>query len=563
MNRKAIPIGVEAYKDFVNRPYYYIDKTLLIKDILDNGAKVSLFTRPRRFGKTLALSTIRTFFEQETDYNGNITDNSRYFEGMKIMRAGQRYTRHMGRYPVITLSLKSARQPDFDMSYECMVQDIAYEFDRHRYILNDSSLSDNEKDIYRIIMDRKGSRSQYATSIKFLSECLKKYHGINTIILLDEYDVPLENSYFMGFYDDMIGFIRSLFESALKTNDNLEFAIITGCLRISRESIFTGLNNLEVISVLSEDYSEYYGFTESEVYKMLQEYGLEDKMSEVRNWYDGYLFGYTEVYNPWSVINYVKTAISSREAFPKPYWSNTSSNTIVRELIDSADMFVKKEIEELISGGTIEKQVHEDITYEDIHKSQDNLWNFLFFTGYLKSVKKRFDIDTLYLTMTIPNEEIRYIYRNSIKEWVDNKIKATDLSILYRAVLDGDCDTFMKQVNAQLVETISYYDYSESYYHGFLCGLLKGCNKYVTMSNRESGNGRPDIVLAYPSSIGPVVILELKVAKSFKEIEAGCDNALEQIKKQDYAAYWRNEGYTDITGYGICFYKKQCMIKKL
>ena len=563
MNRKAIPIGVEAYKDFVNKPYYYVDKTLLIKDILDNGAKVSLFTRPRRFGKTLALSMIRTFFERETDYNGNITDNSHYFDGMKIMQAGQQYTRHMGKYPVITLSLKSARQPDFDMSYECMVQDIAYEFDRHRYILNGSALSDNEKDIYRAIMDRKGSRSQYATSLKFLSGCLKKYHGINTIILLDEYDVPLENSYFMGFYDDMIGFIRSLFESALKTNDNLEFAIITGCLRISRESIFTGLNNLEVISVLSEEYSEYYGFTEPEVYKMLQEYGLEDKMPEVKDWYDGYLFGYTEVYNPWSVINYVKTAISDRETFPKPYWSNTSSNTIVRELIDNADVFVRKEIEELISGGTIEKQIHEDITYEDIHKSQDNLWNFLFFTGYLKSVKKRFDIDTLYLTMTIPNEEIRYIYRNSIKEWVDNKIKATDLSILYRAVLDGNCDTFMKQVNAQLVETISYYDYSESYYHGFLCGLLKGCNKYVTMSNRESDNGRPDIVLAYPSSIGPVVILELKVAKSFKDIEAGCDNALEQIKKQDYAAYWRNEGYTDITEYGICFYKKQCMIKKL
>lgn len=561
MNRKAISIGIEDYKRIIDKPYYYVDKTMLIKDILDNGAQVTLFTRPRRFGKTLALSMLRTFFEQDTDCKGNVTDNSRYFEGMKIAEAGESYTKHMGKYPVISLSLKSAKQPDFEMAYRCMVQDIAYEYDRHRYVLNGDVLSETEKMIFKNLMDRKADRAQYATSLRFLSECLRKCHGRNAIILIDEYDVPLENSYFRGFYNEMIDFIRSLFESALKTNGSLEFAVITGCLRISRESIFTGLNNLKVISVLSDSYSEYYGFTESEVEQMLKEYDLEDKLEEVKQWYDGYLFGKTEVYNPWSVINYVDAALANQSAFPRPYWSNTSSNSIVRELIDGADMYVKKEIEELIAGGTIEKPVHEDITYEDIHKTQDNLWNFLFFTGYLKAVNQRFDVDTIYLTMTIPNEEIRYIYRNSIKEWFDCKLKNTDLNVLYNAVLDGDCDTFAEQVNRQLSETISYYDYSESYYHGFLCGLLKGCNRYAAISNRESGNGRPDIVLAYPSARGPVVILELKVAKSFYELEAGCDAALNQIEEQDYAAYWRNEGYTNITKYGVCFYKKECMVK--
>lgn len=562
MNQKAISIGIEDYKRIIDKPYYYVDKTLLIKDLLDNGAQVNLFTRPRRFGKTLALSMLRTFFEQDIDYKGNVTDNSRYFDGMKIADAGESYTEHMGKYPVISLSLKSAKQPDFEMAYQCMVQDIAYEYDRHRYVLNSDVLSDTEKTIFKNLMDRKADRAQYATSLKFLSECLKKYHGRNTIILIDEYDVPLENAYFRGFYNEMIDFIRSLFESALKTNNSLEFAVITGCLRISRESIFTGLNNLKVISVLSESYSEYYGFTESEVEHMLEAYGLEDKLEEVKQWYDGYLFGKTEVYNPWSVINYIDAALANRDAFPRPYWSNTSSNSIVRELIDGADMYVKKEIEELIAGGTIEKPVHEDITYEDIHKTQDNLWNFLFFTGYLKKVNERYDERTIYLTMKIPNDEVLYIYENTIKEWFECKLKNTDLSVLYNAVLDADCDTFAEQVNRQLSETISYYDYSESYYHGFLCGLLKGCNRYATISNRESGNGRPDIVLAYPSARGPVVILELKVAKSFYELEAGCDAALRQIEEQDYAAYWRNEGYTNITKYGVCFYKKECMVKK-
>ena len=561
MEQKAIPIGVEFYKDIVDKPYYYIDKTLLVKELIDKSSKVTLFTRPRRFGKTLALSMLRTFFEQEMNGNGEIVDNSAYFKDTMIANEGEAYSKHMGKYPVITLSLKSAKQPDFEMAYQCMVQDIAYEYDRHSYVLCGNVLSGTQKDIYKRIMDRQGERVQYATSLKFLAECLKKYHGRNAIILVDEYDVPLENAYFRGFYEEMVDFLRSLFESALKTNDNLAFAVITGCLRISKESIFTGLNNLEVISILSENYSEYFGFTESEVITMLEDYNLSDCLEEVKNWYDGYMFGNTEVYNPWSVINYVKTGSSGGNGFPRPYWSNTSSNSIIRELIDRADLSVKKEIEELIAGNAIEKQVHEDITYADIYKSQENLWNFLFYTGYLKVVSQRLEVDTIYLKMMIPNEEVKYIYRNSIKEWFEDNLKDTNLEKLYNAVLEGDCDSFRAQVNRYLAETISYYDYAENFYHGFLCGLLKGCNRYVTLSNRESGEGRPDIVLEYPSSQGPVVILELKVVKRYQDMKTGCDTAIHQLEKRDYAAHWRNEGYTDIIQYGICFYKKECMIK--
>ena len=343
------------------------------------------------------------------------------------MAAGERYTDEQGQYPVIQLSLKSAKQPSYKMAYGCLKDEIIYEFDRHRYVLFGDRLSEEEKQNYQAILDKSAEPEVYATALKLLSSSLKKYHGRNVIILIDEYDVPLENSYFRGFYDQMIDFIRSLFESALKTNDSLEFAIVTGCLRISKESIFTGLNNLEINSVISNNYAEYFGFTGEEVEEMLRNYGLEEKRQEVKQWYDGYLFGETEVYNPWSIINYVKTAISESQPFPKPYWSNTSSNSIIRELIEEADSDTKEEIQMLIDGQTIEKMVHEDITYEDIHKSKDNLWNFLFFTGYLKKVGLRFEEDTIYLSLSIPNKEVRYIYRSTIQEWFDKQVKAIEI----------------------------------------------------------------------------------------------------------------------------------------
>lgn len=562
MENRPIAIGIEEYKRIIDKPYYYIDKTFLIKEILDKGGSVNLFTRPRRFGKTLALSMIKTFFERDMDIHGTVTDNSHYFDGMKICQAGEKYTKHMGQYPVISLSLKSAKQPDFDIAYKMLVDQISSEFKRHRYILDAEVLLEDERRQYEEIMLRKAEKAEYASALKFLSDCLKKYHERNVIILIDEYDVPLENSYFAGFYAEMITFIRSLFESALKTNDSLEFSVITGCLRISKESIFTGLNNLAVNSILNVDYAEYFGFTQYEVEQMLAAYDLSHKVGEVKVWYDGYLFGKTEVYNPWSVINYVKTLISDSEAFPKPYWSNTSSNSIIRELIEEADSEVKQEIENLLAGGTIEKPVYEDITYEDIHKTQDNLWNFLFFTGYLKKAAERFEEETIYLTLTVPNKEVAGIYRNTILEWFDKRLSTTDLSVLHKAILEGDCETFENEVSDLLLETISFYDYAENYYHGFLCGLLKGCNHYTVTSNRESGNGRPDILFKHLSVRGQAVIMELKVVKEFDRMEEGCDGALKQIEEQNYAAVLHKEGYRQIRKYGICFYRKECMVKE-
>lgn len=562
MEKKPIAIGIEDYKRIVDKPYYYIDKTLLIKEILDRGGAVNLFTRPRRFGKTLVLSMIKTFFEQDMDIQGNVTDNRKYFDGMKIRKAGEDYTKHMGQYPVISLSLKSAKQPDFDMAYKSLLDEIAKEYERHRYVLTGDALLSSGKEKYIRIMEGKAGRAEYASALKFLSDCLKKYHERNVIILIDEYDVPLENAYFSEFYDEMITFIRSLFESALKTNDSLEFAVITGCLRISKESIFTGLNNLKINSILNQSYAEYFGFTQQEVEQMLVDYDLSDKTGEVKEWYDGYLFGETEVYNPWSVINYVDTAIENTVAFPKPYWSNTSSNSIIRELIEEADSVVKQEIEGLLAGGTIEKPIHEDITYEDIHKTQDNLWNFLFFTGYLKKIKERFEDEMIYLTLTVPNKEVAGIYRSTILEWFDKRLKTTDLSILHKAILEGDSETFANEVSELLLETISFYDYAENYYHGFLCGLLKGCNRYTVISNRESGNGRPDILFKHLSVRGQAVIMELKVVKDFDRMEEGCDEALKQIEELNYAAVLHKEGYRSIRKYGICFYRKECMVKE-
>ena len=560
--KKPLPIGYENYKRIVSKELYYVDKTLVIKDIIDKEGQVNLFTRPRRFGKTLLLSTIRTFFENEIDTSGEVIDNSQYFEGMKIMQAGEKYVSKMGQYPVISLSLKSGKQPNYEMAYQCLIDEIVKEYERHRYVLNGDTLIDSVKEKYCLMMDGKAQPALYAKGLEFLSACLRKYHGKNTIILIDEYDVPLENAHFAGFYDEMIGFIRSLFESALKTNDNLEFAVVTGCLRISRESIFTGLNNLKIMSILSNDYAEYFGFTQDEVEEMLSYYELEHKLEEARDWYNGYIFGNTQVYNPWSMVNYVKTLCSDIKAFPKPYWSNTSSNSIVRELIEISDSGTRREIEALIEGQVIEKPVHEDITYEDIHKTQDNLWNFLCFTGYLKVVGERFEIDTNYLSMKIPNMEIRYIYRNTIREWFSQKIKQTDFTELYESIYEGKCENIETFLSRQLASSISYHDAAENFYHGYMVGVLSGFAGYAMESNREHGDGRPDIVLCPHNPKESVIIIEIKRAQRYVEMDRMCDEALQQIESKNYAAEYLDEGYAGVVKYGFCFCKKSCMVKQ-
>ena len=560
MIRKPLPVGVDDFEKLIRNGYYYVDKTLFIRELLDKKGDVSLFTRPRRFGKTLTLSMLKCFFENTGSEERNC-ENKKLFEGLSIYSCGSIYTEQMGKYPVISISLKSAKQPDFPQAFYAVQEAVSQEYKRHQPFLEDMDLNPQEKQRYIRMTRMEAVRGECNTSLRFLSECLSKIYSSNVIILLDEYDVPLENAYFSGFYNEMAEFLRSLFESVLKTNPFLEFAVMTGCLRISKESIFTGLNNLDINSILAVSYGEYFGFTQEEVDRMLQYYGLEEKKDIMRHWYDGYRFGDEEVYNPWSVVKFTKDLCADREAFPSPYWANTSSNSIIRGLVERADISVRGELEALIEGSTIEKPVHEDITYGDVYQSEDNLWNFLFFTGYLRQTDRRMVGEDQYIEMAIPNAEVRYIYKNTILSWFDQKVRNMDLGVLYEAIEHGNFRVMEEEISSQLQETISFYDYAESYYHGFLTGLLKNIGKYRILSNRESAKGRPDIILKTPSIRGRAVILEIKVSAKFSDMEKACASALRQIKEQKYDAELRDEGYTEILKYGISFYKKECMVR--
>ena len=562
MSYKPLPIGIDNFEKLVTRGYYFIDKTMLVKELLDKKGDVNLFTRPRRFGKTLNMSMLQYFFEDARNDNGERQDNSYLFEGLKIMDAGEQYLSHMGKYPVISLTLKGGKQPDYELAYTMLRRQIANEYKRHMYILNGEMLEEDRQRYYNIMVE-KAERGAYVDALKFLSQCLEKYYGKKVIILIDEYDVPLENAYMRGFYEEMIDFIRSLFESSLKTNSSLEFAVITGCLRISKESIFTGMNNLEIISVLSKNYDEYFGFTDGEVKKICSDYKLEQKYELIKEWYNGYIFGNANVYNPWSVIRFIKDLKADENEFPSSYWANTSSNSIVRKLIDVADEDTKAEIEELIEGKTIEKPVHEDITYDEIYKSMDNLWNFMFFTGYFRKVGEWMDDRTkqIYVKLTIPNEEVKYIFRPKVLGWFDEKVKARDRSKLFSALVNLDVETVEEEVVDMLLETISFNDAYESFYHGFLAGILSGMKGYIVKSNREGGTGRSDLFVKPQTRRKPAYELEFKEAEKFNQLDKAADEALAQIEDRGYVKELEDDGYAVVYRYGIAFCGKDCMVK--
>ena len=560
--KKKIAIGVEDFKRIIDKNGYFVDKTLMIQKLIESEAMVTLFTRPRRFGKTLNQFMIRRFFEDEITEKGEKVDNGYLFDGLKIAECGEEILKHQQQYPVIFMTLKSAKQPNFEMAYGALADEIYNEFMRHRYVLQSDALLPIEKERYENLINRRAGKEELAKAFAFLSMCLFKYHKKKTIILIDEYDVPLENAYFRGFYDEMIDFIRSLFESALKTNPYLEKSVITGCLRISKESIFTGLNNLETDSVLHTRFGDSFGFTQEEVEGLLAYYGLSEQLEEVKKWYDGYLFNDFEIYNPWSILKYVNDRKDHVTEFALPYWSNTSSNSIVREMVGEADEMAKADLETLMAGGTIEKQVHEDITYGDIHQTQDNLWNFLFFTGYLKKVGERTVGNNLWLEMKIPNIEVATIYENSISYWFEQRMKETDRSPLVRALETGDCEAAENFISEQLFHTISYYDYAENFYHGFMAGLLVNIGGYLVRSNRESGNGRPDIVMTESKFRGRAMILELKISDTIQGMEKKCEEALTQMEEQKYESSLEEDCFQPILKYAICFFKKRCMVKK-
>lgn len=558
--KKVIPIGIDNFKEIITGRYYYVDKTPLIKELLDLTVKVNLFTRPRRFGKTLNLSMLQAFFENTGDEEEN-QKRRELFKHLQIMNAGDAYTSHMGQYPVIFLTLKSAKQRTFQSALFKIKECISQEYRRHAFVCDGVKLSDSEKQLFQKLADGKGTMDEYSGSLQFLSQCLYKETGEKVIILLDEYDVPLENAYFRGFYDEMIDFIRSLFESGLKTNDALKFSVITGCLRISKESIFTGLNHLKIISVSDRQYSEHFGFTEKEVKEMTEYYGHAGRYDDLKQWYDGYVFGNTCIYNPWSVINFMFDLNADEQAFPRPYWVNTSSNQIIHDMISRADTMTRNQIEELLNGKTMDIPVHEEITYDDLEDIGDNLWNFLYFTGYLTKESEYFKNHTVYLKVRIPNIEVKTVYTNTVLNWFQESVKKKDFRELYRAMEEKNTGKMGEILTEQLFSVISFYDSAENFYHGFLAGILSQSEKYLVKSNRESGLGRSDLIVKTPSLRGRAFLLEVKVSDSMKHLEQDAKKAVQQIWDKNYMEELKLEGYEQIDAFGISFYRKDCEVQ--
>ncbi|WP_276692481.1 AAA family ATPase [Ruminococcus callidus] len=554
MKHKPLPIGVEDFKRLVDNEYYFIDKTLMIKELLENKETVNLFTRPRRFGKTLNMSMLQRFFEATEKSNAYL------FDGLKIA-AYPEYMAYQGQYPVISISLKSMKRASYQEAYFEYVKLLSDEFERHEIILQSDAVSEEDKLEFQKIKKRIAEPKEYNSAVKLLSKCLQKVYQKNVIILIDEYDVPLENAYHEGFYDDMTNLIRSCFESALKTNPSLEFAVLTGCLRVSRESIFTGLNNLKTYSITKNKFSQYFGFTQEEMQEILQNFSLEQYAGTIAKWYDGYRFGLTEIYNPWSVLNCIDSYLQNDMVACEPYWSNTSSNRIVKRLIEESNERTKSMVEELINGTPIHTQIFEDVTYGTIDVNQDYIWSFLLFTGYLKIISCETVGDETYYDMVIPNVEIKSIYKNTIRSWFIDHINRDSRTDILESVIHADAEKLEDLLCTWLTNTISCFDEQENYYHGFVTGLVSGFNGYMVISNRESGNGRFDLVVKQRSRWHHAAILEFKVVEKYNQMTKACEDALKQIEEKDYEASLRDEQYENIAKLGICFCQKRCRIK--
>lgn len=554
MKHKPLPIGVEDFKRLVDNEYYFIDKTLMIKELLENKETVNLFTRPRRFGKTLNMSMLQRFFEATEKSNAYL------FDGLKIA-AYPEYMAYQGQYPVISISLKSMKQASYTDAFYMYKNLIAKEYEKHKIILESNKILDSEKEVFQNIMEQRADQNVYLNSIRTLSDILAKYYEKNVIILIDEYDVPLENAYHEGFYDDMTNLIRSCFESALKTNPSLEFAVLTGCLRVSRESIFTGLNNLKTYSITKNKFSQYFGFTQAEMQEILQTFSLEQYAGTIAKWYDGYRFGLTEIYNPWSVLNCIDSYLQNDMVACEPYWSNTSSNRIVKRLIEESNERTKSMVEELINGTPIHTQIFEDVTYGTIDVNQDYIWSFLLFTGYLKIISCETIGDETYYDMVIPNVEIKSIYKNTIRSWFIDHLNRDSRTEILESVINADAEKLEDLLCTWLTNTISCFDEQENYYHGFVTGLVSGFSGYMVVSNRESGNGRFDLVVKQRSRWHHAAILEFKVVEKYNQMTKACEDALKQIEEKDYEASLRDEQYENIAKLGICFCQKRCRVK--
>ena len=558
---KRLPVGMDDFKEIRKSEFYYIDKTKLIEQVLENWSKVNLFTRPRRFGKTLNMSMLKCFFEIGTD--------TTFFDGLYISKNQALCEEYMGKYPVVLLSLKSVEGLTFEEARASLCELIAGEVRRFKFLEKSDRLDDDEKNAYHdLIFIQNLKEAILGTKLKFslkkISELLYKHYGQKAIILIDEYDVPLDKAFQHGYYREMVTLIRGLFGEAFKTNDFLQFAVLTGCLRISKESIFTGLNNFKVYAANDLRYDEAFGFTNEEVKRLLADYHLEEHFAEVKEWYDGYHFGNADIYCPWDVINYVDDLVFDPQARPKSYWINSSGNELVKRFIDKADTTTRDEIEELIAGHAVKKRIRMDLTYDEVDNTIDNVWSVLFTTGYL--TREGREMDGIY-RLIIPNKEVREVFVLQISEWF-NRVVANDRAStekINRGFLEGKTEDIQQELTHFLGESISVLDTKarneekEIFYHGILIGILKNNANWAVRSNRESGDGYADILIK-PKNPDVGIVIELKYARSFKELDQACERALEQIKDCRYDEALREDGRNEVLAYGIAFWKKRCKV---
>ena len=568
-----LPMGIENFREIRTGGFYYIDKTGLIKTLLENPGKVNLFTRPRRFGKTLNMSMLKYFFEAGRDvipFNNVMTfDNSTLFDGLEISKEKELCEEYMGKFPVISITLKGATGESFEDAKVMLRRIIGKEAMRFRFLLESDRIDDAERSQYEALvsMDKTGafimSDELLKDSLQMLSYLLQKHYGQDVIMLIDEYDVPLDKAYQSGYYDSMVELVRILFGNAFKTNDSLKFAVLTGCLRISKESIFTGLNNFKVYTVKDVRYKEYFGFTDLEVRQMLKYYGFSDQYDAVKEWYDGYLFGNLGIYCPWDVINYCGDLRDGSVAEPQNYWVNTSSNDIIRRFLSRAKTSDRNDIEQLINGNSIKKIIRQELTYRDLDSDSDNLWSILFTTGYLTQR----NVQTGELTeLVIPNKEIQWIFIRQIREWFkwETEKNMEKLEGFCRAFLENDTAAIEEGFNAYLKKTISIRDTNvrkemkENFYHGILLGLFGNMDGWNVHSNAESGDGYSDISIEIEDQETGIVI-ELKYAEN-ASFDSACQEALKQINDQNYGEKLVDDGMTTIRKYGIACYKRRCKV---
>lgn len=559
-NSLKLPVGIENFEEIRKFGFYYMDKTKLIEQLVETGGKVTLFTRPRRFGKTLNMSMLRAFFEAGAD--------TTLFDGLYIAGNKEICEQYMGKYPVIFLSLKSVEGLSYEDARYRITELAGREAQRFSFLSESDKLSDNEKEQYQAIVALHNGKYSMdenilTSSIYILSHLLHRHYGQKTVILIDEYDVPLDKAFQNGYYREMVSLIRGLFGMALKTNDSLQFAVLTGCLRISKESIFTGFNNFEVLSVLNVPYDESFGFTDNEVEKLLDDYTFSDHYPEVKEWYDGYHFGNTDIYCPWDVIRYCKSLCADPNAMPEDFWSNSSGNAIVRRFIDKADVQTKNEIERLIVGECIEKEISLELTYDELDKSIENLWSVLFTTGYLTHQGRT---ESGKYRLTIPNREIKNLFIKKIREWFSDVSRndGKKLEEFSNAFLEKNPEKIEQIFGDYLWNTISIRDTAvakekkENFYHGILLGLLGYKATWLTKSNAESGTGYSDILVEVPDNRTGIVI-ELKYAEN-GDMDAACAKALEQIEEKDYVDRLRQDGMRNFIKYGIACFKKDCKV---